>query len=52
MRPTFLQLMMFGSGTCYVGSTVGWLIAGKPWMAATFALYALTILTLYMAGFD
>jgi len=47
---SFVQAMMALAGVAYLGSTIGWLVEGKYWMAATFFLYALTIVTLYMAG--
>ena len=45
-----LNMFMAIAGLAYVGSAVGWWLTGNRWMAATFALYALTIATLYLAG--
>jgi len=47
---SFLQLMMLVAGCAYAGSAIGLWLEAKPWMAATFVLYALTIVTLYMAS--
>lgn len=46
----WLQLTSAASFVCYVGISVGWLLAGNRWMAATFLLYAMTGVTLYFAG--
>lgn len=45
-----VEIGMVGSGACYLISAVGWLYDSKPWMAATFALYAITAVTIYLAG--
>lgn len=50
MTRQLLMAFMAISGTAYAGSAVCWYLVGKPWMAVTFALYATTILTLYLAG--
>lgn len=47
---SFTELAMTACGVCYVAAALGWMYDGKPWMAATFALYAMTALTLYFAG--
>lgn len=47
---TFVQMSMASCGVCYLAAMVGWWVEGKPWMAATFGLYALTAGTLYLAG--
>lgn len=47
---SFMQWAMLASGLCYVASAIGWWVEGRPWMAATFGLYAATIGTLYLAG--
>ena len=43
-------IAMIACGVCYAAAAVGWWIDGKPWMAATFLLYAMTAATLYLAG--
>jgi hypothetical protein len=47
---TFVQAAMFGAGCCYAAACIAYTLEGRPWMAATFALYMLTIATLYMEG--
>jgi hypothetical protein len=47
---TFVQAAMFGAGCCYAAACIAYTLEGRPWMAATFALYMLTIVTLYMEG--
>lgn len=34
----------------YAVAAAAWVYEGKPWMGLTFAFYAATIITLYMAG--
>lgn len=46
----FLSVMMIIGGASYVGGAVAWWLIGRPWMAATNLLYALSFLTLYFAG--
>lgn len=44
-------MAMTACGVCYVAAAGGWWFEqGRPWMAATFALYAATAVTLYFAG--
>ena len=44
------QLFFIAGGLCYVGMAVCLALDGKPWMAATFVFYALSVGTLYMGG--
>lgn len=48
---SFTEWTMVAVGVCYTAAALSWwLVDGKPWMAATFFLYALTAVTLYLAG--
>jgi hypothetical protein len=44
------QYAMTGAAICYAFGCIGYFLEGRHWMAATLALYALTVGTLYMAG--
>ncbi len=41
---------MCAASVCYLTATVGYVIDKQFWMAATLFFYALSILTVYMAG--
>lgn len=41
---------MFVAGAAYICAGASWWVEGKYWLALTFFLYAMTIVTLYMAG--
>jgi len=44
------QACMWGASACYVLGVVAYVADGKPWMATTLGCYALSAVTLWMAG--
>jgi hypothetical protein len=44
------SIAMTGAASCYLLATVGYVVEGRYWLAATLFFYAVTIGTLYMAG--
>jgi hypothetical protein len=50
---TFLhvaQYAMWGACVCYTAAAAAFYYGGKPWMTLTMALYAASVITVWMAG--
>jgi hypothetical protein len=44
------QYAMWAAAVCYTTAATAYFIEGKPWMTATMALYAASVITVWMAG--
>lgn len=44
------HIAMFGAAACYIVAATAYFIAGMTWMFLTMMLYAISVLTVWMAG--
>lgn len=44
------QFFLFCAGICYVLGGTAAVYEGKPWLGVTLALYAVTCVTIFLAG--